>query len=175
MKTSLMNTMIMLVIGLMALAGCALSPKAVGSYTSEDNDAKNLTPAEGKALVYFFYGRSSSSNLDISLDGAKTPINGQMYAVWEIPAGTHTLEVIVPGASDWETKTAKTSVDASAGSIQYYRVISYAKEESAAVKEMLYQLSPIGNSDGKEYVQAFALISRFRDGERIYYNEALLQ
>jgi len=167
--------MVVTLLGLLAFTGCTSTPKAVGSYTPEDNEAKNLTPGEGKALVYFFYGRLSSRNIEIALDGAMTPINGQMYAVWEVPAGKHTLEVMVPGQIEWENKTAKASIDVSPGSIQYYRVISYAKEESATVKEILYNLAPIGNSDGKEFVQAFALVSRFRDGERIYYNEALLK
>lgn len=175
MKAYSRYMMVVMLAGLLAFSGCASVPKAVGSYTPEDNEAKNLTPTEGKALIYFFYGRSSSNNIEIALDRASSLINGQMYVVWEVPAGTHTLEVLVPGASEWENKTAKTSIDASAGSIQYYRTISYAKEESATVKEILYQLSPIGNSEGKEFIQAFALISRFRDGERMYYNEALLK
>lgn len=173
MKPSSVYTIVAFV-ALLALSGCSSAPKAVGSYAPEDVEAKNLTPAQGKALVYFFYGRSYGwGNIEIALDGASSPINGQMYVVWDVPAGRHVLSAIVPGQNELFRKIAKTSLDTPAGSVHYYRLIAYKKEESDPVSETLYRLAPADNSEGKEFVQAYSLISWFRDGERIYYNDAL--
>ena len=177
MKTYSLSTLIAIAfLALLELSGCSSVPKAAGSYAPEDIEAKNLTPAQGKALVYFFYGRAYGwGNIEIALDGAASPINGQMYVLWEVPAGTHTLKASVPRKHEWETKTAKISLDAPAGSIQYYRLISYKKDEGDTVSETLYQLSAANHSRGEESIQAYSLISWFRDGERIYYNDTLLK
>jgi len=173
MKTCLLFT-IGILLSLLAFSGCASTPQAVGIYTPEDIDAKNLTPAPGMALVYFFYGRDYGwGNIEISLDSASSPINGQMYVLWEVPAGTYSLAMIMPENNELSLKIAKTSVKAPAGSIQFYRTISYKEEESDPVSKVLYQLVPARDSDGKKFVQAFSLVSWFRNGERIYYNDAL--
>ncbi|GAK50809.1 hypothetical protein U14_02050 [Candidatus Moduliflexus flocculans] len=177
MKTYLMSiyTIIMIGISVLMLSGCSSAPKVVGSYTQEDIDAKSLTPAQGNALIYFFYGRGYGwGNVEVSLDGASSLINEQMYVVWEVPAGKHTLAMIMPGQNTLSLKIAKKSLNAPAGSIQFYRAVSYKKEESDTVSELLYQLIPASDSDGKEFVRAYSLVSWFRDGERIYYNDTLL-
>lgn len=176
MKTYSMSiyAIIMICISVLMLSGCSSAPKAIDSYTPEDIEAKNLTPAQGKALIYFYYGRGYGwGNVEISLDGASSPINEQMYVVWEVSAGKHTLAMIMPEQNALSLKIAKKSLNVPAGSIQFYRAISYKKEESDTVSELLYQLIPASDSDGKEFVRSYSLVSWFRDGERVYYNDKL--
>ena len=166
-----------LLVMLLVISGCVSSaPQAVGSYTPEDLQAKNLTPPSGKALVYFFYGRDYLwGNLEIALDGAMSLINRQMYIVWEVPAGTHQLNASLPGRSV-VPKTASVSVNVAAGEVVYYRLLAYVKEEGGSgARETLYRFSPMKAQQGKTYIDAYTLVSWFRDGQRIYYDESRLR
>ncbi|MCP4399176.1 MAG: hypothetical protein GY801_17980 [bacterium] len=172
------SLMLWCTLGLMLLAsGCASSaPKVVGTYTPEDMQAKNLTPPSGKALVYFFYGRAYPwGNIEIALDGAKSSINGQMYIVWEVPADSHRLDAVIPGRSA-VPKTTSSTVNAAAGSVIYYRLLAYVEEEGkSGAKPTLYRFAPMKNQEAKSYIDAYSLVSWFRDGQRVYYDDSRLR
>ncbi len=162
---------------LIVMSGCASSaPQAVGSYTTEDTQAKNLTPPSGKALVYFFYGRDYLwGNIEIALNGAMSLINKQMYVVWELPAGSYQLNAVLPGRSS-VPETANATVNAATGSTSYYRLMAYVEEEDASSKPTLYALVEMENKkEGQTYIDAFSLVSWFRDGQRIYYDDSRLR
>lgn len=158
------------------VAGCASSvPQKAASFTAEDMQAKNLTPPAGKALVYFYYGRRyHKGNIEIAVDNAITPVNGSVYALWEVPAGTHQISAFVPGASP-EGNSPSMRIECEAGRKYYYRLVSYAKDESqGGDRTKLYRLASSGESNGQKYVNAYSLVSWFRDGQLVYQNTQAL-
>lgn len=171
-KKHFLYTLVLIVLSAVLIAGCSSSVNApVVSFSSEDLQAKNLTPPAGKALVYFYYGRLyQHGNIEISVDNAVTPVNGSVYALWEVPAGTHQISAFVPGASP-EGNSPSLRIECEAGRKYYYRLISHAKSESeGGDRTKLYKLASSGESNGQKYVNAYSLVSWFRDGQLVYQN-----
>ena len=161
-----------MILSLFMLSGSALAEGA-SNQNSLEADAKNLTPADGKSLVYFFYGRSSCrGNLEISLDGASSFLNKDMFVLWEVPSGTHEIKVALPprGISTNPVPiTADLAIETKAGSVYYYRLLH---EGEAGDDD--YRLVPIRTSAGQKYVAGDSLAGWFEDGAVVYQNQQLL-
>lgn len=167
---------LLVLIALSIVAGCSSSVNAPAvSFSSEDLQAKSLTPSAGKALVYFYYGRVyHHGNIEIAVDNAVTPVNGSVYALWEVPAGTHQISAFVPGASP-QGNSPSLQIECEAGGKYYYRLLSHAKDESqGGDRTKLYKLASSKESNGQKHVNAYSLVSWFRDGQLVYQNTQAL-
>lgn len=94
------------------LAGCGVAPLA---SPKADTLAKQLLPAEGRAVIYLFRNSPPSAGwtIPVTLDGKEMGVTGgQTYFRWEVGPGEH---MIVSKTHDW----SGLMVNAEAGRIYY--------------------------------------------------------
>ncbi len=73
----------------LGIAGCATQTVVPSEQTVLTRD---LQPPAGKALVYFYYEKISMKPTEVSLDGVKSIIKKDKYALWEVAPGKYQLE-----------------------------------------------------------------------------------
>ncbi len=94
------------------LAGCGIAPLAT---PKADTLAKQMLPAEGKAVIYLFRNSPPSAGwtIPVTLDGKEMGVTGgQTYFRWEVSPGEH---MIISKTHDW----SGLMVNAEAGRIYY--------------------------------------------------------
>jgi len=94
------------------LAGCGVAPLA---SPKADTLAKQMLPAEGKAVIYVFRNSPPSVGwtIPVTLDGKEMGVTGgQTYFRWEVNPGEH---MIISKTHDW----SGLMVNAEAGRIYY--------------------------------------------------------
>jgi hypothetical protein len=94
------------------LAGCGVAPLA---SPKADTLAKQLLPAEGKAVIYLFRNSPPSAGwtIPVTLDGKEMGVTGgQTYFRWEVSPGEH---MIISKTHAW----SGLMVNAEAGRMYY--------------------------------------------------------
>ena len=94
------------------LTACGIAPLAP---PKEDTLAKQMVPAEGKAVIYLFRNSPPSAGwtIPVTLDGNAMGVTGaQTYFRWEVSPGEH---VIISKTNDWSGLV----VDAESGHTYY--------------------------------------------------------
>ena len=148
--------------------GCSHSMRPAKRYPAvpEEVQAKDLTPAPGKSLVYFYYGRKPGiMTIEVSLDGAASVIDQGIYIVWELEPGRHTFHVKI---ERWmSVEEFSTSITTKSDQTSYYRLHSSNENKDR------YTFLPASESAGRKSIHKFSLMAWFRDGNRVFQRELM--
>ena len=111
---------------------------------------------EGKALVYFYYGRKYLfGTTAVELDGKSSLIEKDTYILWEVEPGEHQLSFTFE--RKWYTKTVEKTITCEPDQQYFYYLYPYTEDD-----EPRHKILQASSNTGHKKIQQFRLMRWFK-------------